>query len=58
MKTRNNTATVIRRPFELAYIDGIIDSNPADRLRNVKSQKRPPDPFTLEEVGVASRTII
>lgn len=51
MKSRNNTATVIRQPFELAYLDGMIDSNPTTRLRNVKSQQEPPDPFSLEEVN-------
>lgn len=51
MKSRNNTATVIRRPFDLAYVDGVIDKNPADRLRNVKAQKEPPDPFSLDEVN-------
>ncbi len=51
MKSRNNTATVIRQPFDLAFIDGLIEINPAARLRNVKSQKEPPDPFTLDEAN-------
>ncbi|MBB5189601.1 integrase [Silvimonas terrae] len=52
MKSRNNTATVIRQPFDLAFIDGLIEVNPAARLRNVKSQKEPPDPFNLEEANL------
>ncbi len=53
MKSRNNTATVIRQPFETAFLDGIIDINPAARIRNQKSQKDPPDPFSLDEVNIA-----
>lgn len=49
MKTRNNVLTVIRQPFEFAMLDGLINSNPAENLKNVKHQKEPPDPFTLEE---------
>lgn len=52
LKTRNNVATVIRRPFELAFIDGIIDVNPAARIKNMASQKPPPDPFELFEADL------
>lgn len=48
-KTRNNILTVIRQPFELAFIDGLIDTNPAARLKAAKVQSEQPDPFTLEE---------
>lgn len=49
MKTRNNVLTVFRQPFELAFMDGLIESNIAERLTNSQYQKEPPDPFTLEE---------
>jgi integrase len=52
MKTRNNTATVIRQVFNMAFLDGLIEFNPASRIRNAKVQKEPPDPFTLEEVNL------
>jgi integrase len=48
-KTRNNTLTVIRGVLELAFLDGHIDRNPSARLRCVKVQRDPPDPFTLDE---------
>lgn len=48
-KTRNNILTVIRQPFELAFVDGLIDTNPAARLKAAKVQSEQPDPFTLEE---------
>ncbi len=51
MKTRNNVATVIRQPFELAFIDGLIDINPAARIKNMQVQKEAPDPFTLAEAN-------
>ncbi|QLG87684.1 DUF3596 domain-containing protein [Chitinibacter bivalviorum] len=51
MKTRNNTCTVIRQPFEMAFLDGAIDANPAARLKNLKAQKEPPDPFSLDEAN-------
>jgi integrase len=31
-------------------MDGLIDSNPASRLKNAKTQKPEPDPLTLSEV--------
>lgn len=44
-KTRNNVLICIRRPFDIAHIDGLIESNPAARLRYLKAQVPPPDPF-------------
>ena len=49
-KTRNNIIIPIRRILDAAHIDGLIESNPAGRIRNVKAQKPQPDPFTLAEV--------
>ncbi|WP_051228831.1 tyrosine-type recombinase/integrase [Paludibacterium yongneupense] len=57
MKSRNNTATVIRQPFDLAFLDGLIETNPAARIRNMKSQKEPPDPFSLEEINAIVDTM-
>ncbi len=49
-KTRNNILTPIRQIFEIAYIDGLIQTNPASKLKSSKNQKAPPDPLTLDEV--------
>lgn len=48
-KHRNNMLIPLRRVLDLAYLDGIIESNPAERLKNAKVQKAPPDPLTAEE---------
>lgn len=50
MKSRNNALTPLKRIFDMALIDGVIDVNPADRLRMAKVQKPVPDPLTLEEI--------
>lgn len=49
-KTRNNALIPLRGVFEMAYLDELIDSNPSDRLRNIKHQKDPPDPFNRDEM--------
>lgn len=49
-KNRNNILIPLRSVLELAYLDGIIDTNPAARIKNAKVQKEPPDPLTIEEV--------
>lgn len=49
-KTKNNILTPIRQIFEIAYLDGDIQTNPALKLKSSKTQKDPPDPFTIEEV--------
>lgn len=51
-KTRNNAMGPLRNVFDLAHMDGIIDANPASRIRNAKVQKPEPDPMTLEEVNL------
>lgn len=45
-KTRNNVVSIVRRVFELAYDDEIIDFNPALKIKSAKHQKLPPDPFS------------
>ena len=50
-KTRNNVVSVLRRVFEHAYDDELIEFNPADKVKSAKHQKAPPDPFTEEEAN-------
>lgn len=49
-KTRNNALIPLRQVFEMAFMDDLIDTNPALKLKNQKYQKNQPDPLTLEEV--------
>lgn len=49
-KTRNNILIPMRRILDAAFLDGVIETNPAARIRNVKAQKAEPDPFKLPEV--------
>lgn len=49
-KNRNNMLIPLRQVFEMAFLDGLIDSNPSERIKNAKVQKEPPDPLTAEEV--------
>lgn len=49
-KTRNNAISVIRRIFDAAFRDGLIDSDPSVRLRFAKAQKPEPDPMSPDEV--------
>lgn len=48
-KTRNNALIPLRRMFAMALDDGIIERDPAAKLRNLKHQKPPIDPFTRDE---------
>ena len=50
VKTRNNALIPLRKVFDLAVDDEIIDRNPAARIKNQKHQKPEIDPFTFEEV--------
>lgn len=49
-KTRNNVLVCIRRPFDIAFTDGLIVANPAARLKYLRVQVPPPDPFDAAEV--------
>lgn len=49
-KHGNNMLIPLRQVFEMAYLDGIIDKIPTERIVNSKVQKAPPDPFELHEV--------
>ena len=35
--------------FEFAHLDEIIDRDPTERLKSVKVQRQPPDPYTVAE---------
>lgn len=48
-KTRNNALIPLRGIFDMACVDELIDKNPAEKLRNLKHQKPPVDPFTRDE---------
>lgn len=48
-KTRNNVLVCVRRPFDIAFVDGIIQTNPAARLKYLRVQVPPPDPFEQGE---------
>jgi len=52
-KTVNDTFTVLRAVFDRALADGVLHSNPAASVRNVKRDLREeaePDPYTLSEL--------
>lgn len=49
MKTRNNALTPLRKVFELAVDDEVIERNPAEKLKNMKHQKPEVDPFSRQE---------
>jgi integrase len=48
-KTRNNALIPLRGIFDMAFEDDIIDRNPAAKLKNLKHQKPPIDPFSRDE---------
>jgi len=49
MKTRNNVASVGRLVFGFAHADELIERNPMDRIKTLRVQKAPPDPYAVEE---------
>ncbi|NIV38131.1 MAG: tyrosine-type recombinase/integrase [Anaerolineae bacterium] len=48
-KTRNNALIPLRKVFDLAVDDELIDRNPASRIKNQKHQKPAVDPFSEKE---------
>jgi integrase len=56
-KHRNNQLIPVRKIFELAMNDGLIEKNPAVLIKNNKVQKAPPDPFTIEEVNLITQSM-
>lgn len=49
-KRINNILVPMRSVFKMAYLDGVIDANPMDRIRNVKVAKPDISPLSMEEV--------
>lgn len=49
-KTRNNVLICIRRPFDIAFTEGLILTNPALRLKYLRVQVPPPDPYERDEM--------
>lgn len=48
-KTRNNKVSVLRQALDLALRDRLMTTDPLAGLEAAEHQKKPPDPFTLEE---------
>lgn len=48
-KTRNNKVSILRRVFAFAHADEIIDRDPTERLKSLKVQARPHDPYTIHD---------
>jgi len=51
-KSRNNELSMIRGPFDLAMRDGLLAANPCDEIKPKKVQRKPPDPFSLDEANM------
>lgn len=49
-KTENNILTPLRQAYRWAFDEGLIESNPLDRVRAATVERRDPDPFTVEEI--------
>ena len=43
--------------FEFAHLDEIIDRDPIERLKSVKVQRQPPDPYTVAEAEAVIRSM-
>jgi integrase len=50
-KTINNDLIPLRSLFETAIGDNLITNNPAARIRNLRHQSEPPDPFSAAEAA-------
>lgn len=48
-KSRNNELCLLRGAFEMAVRDGSIAKNPCDGITGKKVQRKPPDPFSMDE---------
>jgi integrase len=49
-KRKNNVLVPMRSVFKMAFMDEIIDKNPMDRIRNLKTDKPDICPLSMEEV--------
>jgi len=50
-KRKNNILIPLREIFQAAYRDGVIQSNPLDRIENFRHSPEEPNPFTPEEIN-------
>lgn len=57
IKTRNNALVPLRGVFDMAAEDEIIDRDSTAKLKNLKHQKSPPDPFTRDEGELIIKTL-
>ena len=48
-KTRNNVLSVGCQVFGFAHADELIERDPTERLKSLKVQKGPPDPYNVED---------
>jgi integrase len=48
-KTHNNYVSALREMYGYAHDHGLIEANPAQKLRMLKLQRPDPDPYTVEE---------
>jgi len=49
-KTRNNIVSVARRVFQFAHADETIERDPTERLKSLRVQRTPPEPYSVDEV--------
>ncbi|HYC42289.1 MAG TPA: DUF3596 domain-containing protein [Noviherbaspirillum sp.] len=50
-KRKNNILIPLREVFQLAYRDGLITSNPLERVENLRHQPEEPNPFAPDEIN-------
>lgn len=51
-KRINNILSPLRQVFKQAYFDELIDSNPFERISNLKVETREANPFTINEINL------
>lgn len=49
-KRVNNTLIPLRQAFDQAFCDGLIDTNPLARIKNLPVQNKEPNPFSQNEI--------
>lgn len=54
-KTTNNLLIPLRAMFNAAVADEKIEASPVEMVKNRKHQRKPPDPFTREEMEIILR---
>ena len=51
-KRKNNILVPMRSVLKMAFLSGIVDQNPMDRIRNLKTTKPDIKPMSMEEVNL------